>query len=65
MCFLDQCVVTENQVQKQFLKFSSSNTSLSDEPRPGYSSDIDEDALWELMECSMNKSTCRFDYNIS
>ena len=40
-----------------FSKFHSANMSMRDESRSGCSLDIDQDALWELMEYSSCKST--------
>ena len=45
-----QSVITNYQVRNCFSKFCSVDTSLKDDPRPGYSSDFDQDALTELME---------------
>ena len=53
----DQDVITDHQVCNWFSKFHSGNKLLRDEPRPGCSSDIDQDALRELLECNQYKST--------
>ena len=49
-----------------FSKFHSGNMSLRDEPRPGHSSDLDQDALRELVKCNPHKSILElsFDFNI-
>ena len=52
-----QGVITDRQVRNWFSKFRSGDTSLRDEPRPGRSSDLDQDALRELVECNPRKST--------
>ena len=50
-------VITDHQVQNWFSKFHSDNTSWRNEPRPGRSSDLDQDTLRELVECNQCKST--------
>ena len=49
-------VITNQQVQKWFSKFLFSDTLLKDQPKPGYSSDLDQDASREWVECSLRKS---------
>ena len=46
-----QCVITDCQEQNWFSKFHSGNMLLRNEPRLGYSSDSDQDASRQLMEC--------------
>ena len=50
-----QSIITDHQ--KWFAKFHSSDTSLTDQPRPGHLSDLDQDALRELVECNLCKIT--------
>ena len=38
-----QGIITNYQVKNWFSKFSSDDISLRDEPKPGYSSDLDQD----------------------
>ena len=52
-----QGVITDNQVHNWFSKFHFSNMSLRDKPTPGYITDLDQDALRELVECSSHKSS--------
>ena len=40
-----------------FQKFHFGNTSPRDEPRPGCSSDRNQNALRKLVECNVHKST--------
>ena len=39
-----------------FSKFRSRDTPMRNEPRQGHSSDLDQDALRELVECNPGKS---------
>ena len=48
---------TNCQVRNWFLKFHSGDTLLRDEPRPRCSSEFDQDALKDLVECKPFKST--------
>ena len=50
-----QGVITDCRVQNWFSKFCSGETSFRDEPRPGRSSDLDQDALNELVEWNLCK----------
>ena len=52
-----QGIITESPVWKRFSKFGSSDLSLCNEPRLERSSDLDQDALRELMEFNLRKST--------
>ena len=52
-----QDIITDRQVRNWFAKFRSGDMSLKDERRPGRSSDLDEDALRELLESNPRKST--------
>ena len=45
-----QGVITDCQVQIYFSRFRCRNTSLRNEPRPGHSLNLDQDALRELEE---------------
>ena len=47
----------DRAVQNWFVKFRSGDTSLTDEPRPGRSSDFDAEALKSLVECNPHQST--------
>ena len=49
--------ITDRAVWNWFVKFRSGDTSLKDEPRPGCSSDFDDDALKALVKCSPCQST--------
>ena len=55
-CVCGQVVITEREVWNWFSKFCSGNTSLRDERWSGCSSDLDQDALRELVECNLFKS---------
>ena len=46
-----QGVITNHQVWNWFSKFCSGNTLLKNEPRSRCSSDLDQEALRELVEC--------------
>ena len=52
-------VITDLKFQSWFSKFHSGNTSLRDEPTPGHSSQPDQDALRELVECNPWKKNLR------
>ena len=62
-----QGVIIDCQVWKWFSKFYSSDMSLRDEPRPRHSSDLNQDALRELLKCNPYKSTWELglDFNTS
>ena len=62
-----QDFITDRLVWNWFLKFHFGDTSLRDEPRPGPSSNYDEDALRELEGCNPWKSTWELtvDFNNS
>ena len=49
--------ITDRAVGNGFMKFRSGDTSLKDEPRPGCSSDFDDDALKTLVKCNAHQST--------
>ena len=51
-----QGVITNCQVRKWFSKFSSSDTSLRNEPLLGCLRDLNQDAFRELVECNPCKS---------
>ena len=53
--FYGQGVITDYKVQNWFLKFLSSNKSLRDGHRLECPSDLDQDALRELVECNPYK----------
>ena len=50
-------IITDRAVRNWFVKFCSGDTSLKDEPRPGRSSDFDDDALKALLEYNPCQST--------
>ena len=52
----DKGVIIDHQVENWFSKFHSGNTSLRNEPRPGHSSDLNQNALRKLVECIPHKS---------
>ena len=52
-----QGVITDHQVWNWFSKFYSGDKSLRDEPRQECSTDLDQDASRELVECNMHKNT--------
>ena len=49
-CVYGEGTITDRAERNWFVKFSSGDTSLKDEPRPGRSSDFDGEALKSLME---------------
>ena len=58
ICNIDgQGIIIDCQVRNWFSKFYSGKASLTDEPRPGFSSNLNKDALRELMDCNLCKST--------
>ena len=52
-----QSVIPDHQVQNWFLKIHSGDTSLTDESRPGHLSDLNQEALRELLQCNLSKRT--------
>ena len=48
-----------------FSKFRSDDSSLRDEPSSGPSSDLDQDALRELVECNSHKNTREFALDLN
>ena len=60
----DQDAITECQVWNCFWKFNSDDISLRDEPRPGCSSDLDQNALRKLGECRGTQELAH-DFNTS
>ena len=46
--------ITNCQVWNWFSKYCFGNTSLRDESRPGYASLLNQEALRELVECSLH-----------
>ena len=52
-----ECTISDRAIQNWFVKFRSEDTSMKDEPRPGRSSDFDDDALKVLVECNPCQST--------
>ena len=52
-----QCLWPKCQVQNLFSKFRSGDMSLRDQLRSRRSSDLDQKALKELIECNPLKST--------
>ena len=50
-----QDVIADRQVRNWFSKVRSSDTSMSNEPRPGRTSDFDQDALTELLNVICTK----------
>ena len=52
-----QGVITDHQIQNWFSKFPYGDKSLRDEFRPRQSSDLDQGALREFVECNPCKST--------
>ena len=52
-----QSIITDCQVQNWFSKFHFGDISLKEEPRLGHSSDLDQNALRELVECNPHKRT--------
>ena len=62
-----QDVISKCQVQNWLSKFYSGDMMLRDEFRAGLLSDHNQDALRELLECNMSKSTWELalDLNIS
>ena len=63
----DQSAITDRQLWSWFLKFRSYNTSLRNEHRAGRSLDIDQEAIRNLVEFSLSKSTrkLKLDQNTS
>ena len=50
-------IITDRAVWNWFVKFRSGDTSLKDKPRPGRSSDFDDDAFKALVEYNPRQST--------
>ena len=50
-------VITDHKIQNWFSKSHFDNMWLRDEPRPGCSSDLNQDPLREFMKCNPHKST--------
>ena len=58
-------VIIDLQVRNWFSKFRFNDTSLRDEPSPGRSSDLDQNALRELVECNLQSTQeLSLDFNI-
>lgn len=54
----DQRAITDHrQVQNWFTKFYSGKISSEDEPRQGYSLDVDEESLKSLVESNLQENT--------
>ena len=60
-----QCIFTGHHVKKWFSKFDYGDTSLGVEPKPRSSSDLDQDALRELVKCNPLKSTRKLALNLN
>ena len=62
-----QVCITEHRVWNWFSKFHSDNTSLRSKLRSRCSSNLNQDALRELVECNLHKNTWELapDCNIS